>query len=731
MAYLAMARKWRPKNFEDMVGQDHIAQTIRNAIEGKRISHAYLFTGTRGVGKTTSARILAKALNCKNGPTPVPCETCENCKAVNNGSSLDVLEIDGASNNGVDNIRELREQANYAPMNGIYKIYVIDEVHMLSKGAFNALLKTLEEPPPHVVFIFATTESNKVPNTILSRVQRFDFKRISEEHIRGRLEYICAQEGIKAEREALEAVSRKADGSMRDALSLFDQVYAYSGADFTLEAARKVLGLPRDALFDGLLRALIQHDQKTCFSSVQEAHQEGIETQALLIGFGEYLRNMLFARQGVSPAALGLGEQRYAELVSLAPELRDGDIIRYAKMVSDILAQLKNSANPRLAVELGFARMAALDRVVTLSQVLGQDFAPAPAQPARATEHATDLSEVKKKSPADAVTVQAPAQAPSTPSKPAAAVPPAAPSVPAPATAFAPVMSAPAAPMASVAAASATATLSAAAEAAPKPSAPDAATTVALREPPGAAEATKADFAAPVAATVATAAADTAFAAVIAAASEAMVSAEDAMAVLAPAAPAESRPRPAGPEPEDAPSDLSYGTEIDPGMELERDPEPDLDPEDPEAPRIARPAEAEGQDSLTVAEQDSPARLPEVWTALVQEFMALKPLSGAHLARTRLEWEPGDSPTLRVTFLERGAFSAAGEDADFRKAVQSFLASKVAGRKESPVRFALDKAAADAGAAEAIPVPFAKGNPEDREPIIGFIQDLFEARTIK
>jgi DNA polymerase III subunit gamma/tau len=175
MAYLAMARKWRPKNFEDMVGQDHIAQTIRNAIEGKRISHAYLFTGTRGVGKTTSARILAKALNCKKGPTPVPCDVCENCKAVNNGSSLDVLEIDGASNNGVDNIRELREQANYAPMNGTYKIYVIDEVHMLSKGAFNALLKTLEEPPAHVVFIFATTESNKLPHTILSRVQRFDF----------------------------------------------------------------------------------------------------------------------------------------------------------------------------------------------------------------------------------------------------------------------------------------------------------------------------------------------------------------------------------------------------------------------------------------------------------------------------------------------------------------------------------------------------------------------------
>ena len=193
MSYLVMARKWRPKNFEEMVGQEHIAQTLRNAIASGRVSHAYLFTGTRGVGKTTAARILAKALNCKNGPTATPCEVCENCLAVNRGASMDVLEIDGASNNSVDNIRELREQVAYAPMQGGYKIYIIDEVHMLSKAAFNALLKTLEEPPPHVVFIFATTESGKVPHTILSRVQRFDFKRISEAAIRDRLDYICGQ----------------------------------------------------------------------------------------------------------------------------------------------------------------------------------------------------------------------------------------------------------------------------------------------------------------------------------------------------------------------------------------------------------------------------------------------------------------------------------------------------------------------------------------------------------
>src|SRR5690606_24228951 len=260
MSYLVMARKWRPKNFDEMVGQEHIAQTLRNAIASGRVSHAYLFTGTRGVGKTTSARILAKALNCKNGPTATPCETCENCLAVNRGTSMDVLEIDGASNNSVDNIRDLREQVKYAPMQGQYKVYIIDEVHMLSKAAFNALLKTLEEPPPHVVFIFATTESGKVPHTILSRVQRFDFKRISEAAIRGRLEFIGSKEGITPEREALEAIARKADGSMRDARSLFDRVYAFAGDALTLELARKALGIPEERLFDDLLRHVAAHD---------------------------------------------------------------------------------------------------------------------------------------------------------------------------------------------------------------------------------------------------------------------------------------------------------------------------------------------------------------------------------------------------------------------------------------------------------------------------------------
>ncbi len=396
MSYLVMARKWRPKNFDEMVGQEHIAQTLRNAIASKRVSHAYLFTGTRGVGKTTAARILAKALNCQNGPTATPCETCDNCLAVNRGASMDVLEIDGASNNSVDNIRELREQVAYAPMQGGSKIYIIDEVHMLSRAAFNALLKTLEEPPPHVVFIFATTEVGKVPHTILSRVQRFDFKRISETAIADRLEYICGQEGISPERTALETLARKADGSMRDALSLFDRVYAFAGDALTLEAARKALGIPADSLFDDLLKHLSGHDTGGCFAVLNTVYEEGLEISDFLTGFGEYLRDLLFTRQpGVTPALLGLAPSRFAELRALTGDLQDGDILRFAKIVSDLIAGLRHSPHPRLGVELAFARMAALDRVVTLSQLMGQEVPPA----AMAPSAAPPTEDPKKKSP--------------------------------------------------------------------------------------------------------------------------------------------------------------------------------------------------------------------------------------------------------------------------------------------------------------------------------------------
>ncbi len=660
MAYMAMARKWRPKNFEEMVGQDHIAQTIRNAINGNRISHAYLFTGTRGVGKTTSARILAKALNCGNGPTPTPCDTCDNCKAVNAGNSMDVLEIDGASNNSVDNIRDLREQIKYAPMHGTYKIYVIDEVHMLSKSAFNALLKTLEEPPPHVIFIFATTEANKLPHTILSRVQRFDFKRISEANIRERLEYICSQESIQPEREALEAISRKADGSMRDALSLFDQVYAFSGAALTMESARKVLGLPREGLFDGLLSALISHDQKACFTAIQEAHREGIETTDFLVAFGEYNRNLLFSRQGVSAVALGLSENRYHELAAMAPELRDGDIIRFAKMISDLLAQLKTAANPRLTVELGFARMASLDRVISLSQVLAQDF-PIPTQ-AQTTTPTTSDSEVKKKNPTENidVTPTTKTEAP----RPVVSRPPIVPATvlstaPATAPAFQPE----------------------------------------LNHPVSFSEIETAAFTAPEVQEQTTSAT---------AAGYGSESSEDYSESITST-------------PESTPG-------FDPDLDKEMEETYDRDADEAKgALSTTRLVVATDKERAQLAVQESSNLLPDHWPQLVAEFIAARPVLGSHLLRTRLDWESGELPGLRLVFLEKSAYYLVGEDADFKKSIQHFLVSKLRTGLEFTIRYSLDEAAAESRDTAAL--PFGSDDPL-QIPIVGFIINLFEGRQV-
>src|SRR5512140_1005150 len=229
LSYLVLARKWRPQTFRDLIGQEHVSQTLKNAIDSGRVAHAFLFTGGRGVGKTSAARILAKALNCEQGPAPEPCNACSACEEITAGNSVDVFEIDGASNTSVDDIRDLRETVKYLPSRCRYKIFIIDEVHMLSTSTFNALLKTLEEPPPHVKFIFATTEPHKVPITILSRCQRFDFKRIALPRIVARLRYIVDQEKVSVSDEALAVVARKGDGSMRDALSTLDQVLAFCG----------------------------------------------------------------------------------------------------------------------------------------------------------------------------------------------------------------------------------------------------------------------------------------------------------------------------------------------------------------------------------------------------------------------------------------------------------------------------------------------------------------------
>lgn len=392
MAYVAMARKWRPKSFSDMVGQEHIAKTLQNAIEGGRLHHAFLFTGTRGVGKTTSARILARTLNCKGGDPLHPCGVCDCCKDIDSGHSMDVIEIDGASNNSVDNIRDVIDSVQYPPVIGKYKIYIIDEVHMVTTAAFNALLKTLEEPPEHAIFIFATTEVNKVPQTILSRVQRFDFKRLTMAQIHERLRYICEQEGINATDEALDIFAEKADGSMRDGLTYFDQAYAFTGSEMAADSVRSVLGIPPVELFFELIQAIENHNLKGCFVMVDKAVSMGIEFAPLLDGFGKFLRNLLYSRlDALAPDALNLSSELYGKFKATASGLSNGDLLRISKMLIDLQAQARYSSNPRLLVETTFARMAWLDRIVDLRKALAAINDPASASDEATKKKVTEI----------------------------------------------------------------------------------------------------------------------------------------------------------------------------------------------------------------------------------------------------------------------------------------------------------------------------------------------------
>lgn len=294
MSYTALYRKFRPDNFADVKGQDHIVTTLTNQINANRIGHAYLFCGTRGTGKTTVAKILAKAVNCEHPVNGSPCNECEMCKAIQAGTSMNVIEIDAASNNGVDNIREIREEVAYRPTEGRYKVYIIDEVHMLSIGAFNALLKTLEEPPEYVIFILATTEAHKIPITILSRCQRYDFKRISIDTIAGRLRELINKEGWDVEDKAVRYLARMADGSMRDSLSLLDQCAAfYIGEKLTYDHVLEVLGAVDTEVFSKLLRRLLDMDVHAVIETVEELTMQGRELSQLAADFTWYLRNLL------------------------------------------------------------------------------------------------------------------------------------------------------------------------------------------------------------------------------------------------------------------------------------------------------------------------------------------------------------------------------------------------------------------------------------------------------
>ena len=294
MSYTALYRKWRPVTFDDVKGQDHIVQTLQNQIMSQRIGHAYLFCGTRGTGKTSIAKIYARAVNCENPKNGSPCNQCPTCRGILSGSSLNVVEIDAASNNGVENIREIRDQVQYPPTEGKYRVYIIDEVHMLSTGAFNALLKTLEEPPSYVIFILATTEVHKIPITVLSRCQRYDFKRISIPTLTARLKELTDAEQIQVEDKALAYVAKAADGSMRDALSLLDQCVAFHyGKLLTYENVLEVLGAVDTSVFSSLFRAVAEKDTKGCICQLEEMIVQGRELGQFVNDFIWYMRNML------------------------------------------------------------------------------------------------------------------------------------------------------------------------------------------------------------------------------------------------------------------------------------------------------------------------------------------------------------------------------------------------------------------------------------------------------
>ncbi|MDZ7363153.1 MAG: DNA polymerase III subunit gamma/tau [candidate division KSB1 bacterium] len=352
MSYLVLARKWRPRQFDEVVAQEHVTRTLENAITQNRLASAYLFTGPRGVGKTTMARLLAKAVNCETGPTVTPCDACSMCQEIADGRSLDVLEIDGASNRGIDEVRNLRENARYSPARGKRKIYIIDEVHMLTEPAFNALLKTLEEPPPHVLFIFATTEVHKVPATILSRCQRFDFRRVPLPEIVEQLRNICAKEGVKIDDASLLLLAKKAEGSMRDSQSLLDQVIAYCGRQVKSEEVAQLFGLIDQEIFFACTEAMAQRDTSKGLALSEKIYTSGYHLGEFLDRLAEHFSNILTTRVTSSTTHLfGLDGyvERYKQAAAQFSEL---EIMRGIQLITDTQLKLSRVNNPRVMLEM-------------------------------------------------------------------------------------------------------------------------------------------------------------------------------------------------------------------------------------------------------------------------------------------------------------------------------------------------------------------------------------------
>jgi DNA polymerase-3 subunit gamma/tau len=368
--YTVVARRYRPQRLEDVVGQDHVVRALRNAIRLNRIAQAYLFCGTRGVGKTSIARIFAKCLNCVRGPTEEPCQTCDICQAIAQGQDVDVIEIDGASNNGVEQVRELRQNAALRPSRARYKIYYIDEVHMLSTGAFNALLKTLEEPPPHVKFFFATTEANKIPITVLSRCQRYDFAGITPDLIATTLRGICEQERVQADPEALQVVARRAGGSLRDAQSLLDQLLASGSPHLTVEVVHGLLGTASDERLLAMLEAQANHDPAAALRLVDQAMSEGVQPAELLSGVIDFVRDAMVLAVDADSLLMAISPRRRPELKRIVERWTFHSILAALQILAECRARMRGSLHGRLLVEMAFVKVTQLENLTALGPLV-------------------------------------------------------------------------------------------------------------------------------------------------------------------------------------------------------------------------------------------------------------------------------------------------------------------------------------------------------------------------
>jgi DNA polymerase-3 subunit gamma/tau len=373
MAYQVLARKHRPQRFEDVISQGHVTRTLINAMANGRVSSAYLFTGPRGTGKTTTARILAKAINCVNGPTPTPCGECPACVEITAGSSLDVLEIDAASNTGVDDVRTLRENARYLPASGRYRIYIIDEVHRLSGSAFDALLKILEEPPAHVMFIFATTEPQKVPETIRSRTQRYDFHRVPVSDLSLHLARIAALEEIEIDEDALKMLARKADGSVRDAISLLDQLSAYAGEKITGRHVTEALGLIESRFYFDYVEAIAAKNAPSSLEMIGKLIESGAKFTEFCIGLAEHFRNLMILKNARQPEKLlELSETEIESFQKQVDYFSTGDILRIIRITNDMILDLKNGLAPRLVLEVSTIRLASLESTIHFEDIIAR-----------------------------------------------------------------------------------------------------------------------------------------------------------------------------------------------------------------------------------------------------------------------------------------------------------------------------------------------------------------------